>query len=94
MSGGPIDAIALADEREMPSFDKSPAELVARFVAVAARHPAATRKPMFGYPALFVGGDYATGLPGRLERQMKVRGQIPPVVWFWGEHNVHGLNTF
>ena len=48
--------------REMPSFDRSPAELVARFDAVAARHPEAKRKPMFGYPALFVGGNYATGL--------------------------------
>src|SRR5690349_13681542 len=51
-----------ATGREMPSFDKSPAELVERFDAVAARHPEAKRKPMFGYPALFVGGNYATGL--------------------------------
>jgi hypothetical protein len=48
--------------REMPSFDKSPAELVERFDAVAARHPQAKRKLMFGYPTLFVGGNYATGL--------------------------------
>jgi TfoX/Sxy family transcriptional regulator of competence genes len=53
MSGG---------SRPMPSFEKSPAALVARFEAVAARHPEARRKPMFGYPALFVGGNYATGL--------------------------------
>ena len=46
----------------MPSFEKSSPELVARFEAVAARHPEARRKPMFGYPALFVGGNYATGL--------------------------------
>ena len=45
-----------------PSFGKSPAELVARFEAVAARHPEAHPKKMFGYPALFIGGNYATGL--------------------------------
>jgi len=48
--------------RPMPSFEKSSPALVARFEAVAARHPEARRKPMFGYPALFVGGNYATGL--------------------------------
>ena len=48
--------------RPMPSFAKSSAELVARFDAVAARHPDAQRRKMFGYPALFVGGNYATGL--------------------------------
>ena len=42
--------------RPMPSFEKSSPALVARFEAVAARHPEARRKPMFGYPALFVGG--------------------------------------
>ena len=46
----------------MPAFEKSPPELVARFEAVAARHPAASRRRMFGYPALFVGGNMATGL--------------------------------
>jgi hypothetical protein len=51
-----------APGREMPAWDKSPAELVERFDAVAARHPEARRKPMFGYPALFVGANYATGL--------------------------------
>lgn len=48
----------------MPTFAKSPPELVARFDAVAARHPAAQRRTMFGYPALFVGGNMATGLFG------------------------------
>jgi TfoX/Sxy family transcriptional regulator of competence genes len=48
--------------RPMPSFEKSPPELVARFDAVAARHPEAQRRKMFGYPGLFVGGNYATGL--------------------------------
>jgi TfoX/Sxy family transcriptional regulator of competence genes len=46
----------------MPKFEKSPPELVARFEAAALRHPEATRRQMFGYPALFVGGNLATGL--------------------------------
>ena len=46
----------------MPAFEKSPPELVARFEAAAARHPGAQRRQMFGYPALFVGGNLATGL--------------------------------
>jgi hypothetical protein len=46
----------------VPSFEKSPPELVARFDAAAARHPEAVRRRMFGYPALFFGGNLATGL--------------------------------
>ena len=46
----------------MPSFEKSPSELVARFDAVAPRFPEAQRRKMFGYPALFVGGNLVTGL--------------------------------
>jgi hypothetical protein len=46
----------------MPSFARSSAALVERFDAVAARHPQARRRKMFGYPALVVGGNYATGL--------------------------------
>jgi TfoX/Sxy family transcriptional regulator of competence genes len=46
----------------MPSFEKSPPELVERFEAVAARHPTGQRRKMFGYPALFVSGNLATGL--------------------------------
>jgi len=46
----------------MPSFEKSPPELVARFEAVAVRFGNAERRKMFGYPALFVGGNLATGL--------------------------------
>jgi len=49
-------------KREMPSFDKSPAELVERFGAVMGRYPEAERRKMFGYPAAFVGGNMATGL--------------------------------
>jgi len=46
----------------MPSFEKSPPELVARFDAAAPRFPEAQRRKMFGYPALFVGGNLITGL--------------------------------
>jgi TfoX/Sxy family transcriptional regulator of competence genes len=46
----------------MPSFEKSPADLVARFDAVAARFPEAERRKMFGYPSLFVGGNLVTGV--------------------------------
>ena len=45
-----------------PGFGKSPAALVERFDAVAARHPQVERRKMFGYPALFVGGNLATSL--------------------------------
>ena len=46
----------------MPRFERSPPELVARFDAVAERFPIAQRRKMFGYPALFVGGNLVTGL--------------------------------
>ncbi len=47
---------------EKPTFHKSPPELVARYRAILAAHPEATERPMFGYPASFVGGNMATGL--------------------------------
>ena len=46
----------------MPTFAKSSPELVARFDATAARFPQTERRAMFGYPALFVGGNLVTGL--------------------------------
>ena len=46
----------------MPSFSKSPPELVERFATVMERYPDAERKKMFGYPAAFLGGNMATGL--------------------------------
>lgn len=49
-------------ERQMPSFSKSPPELIERFATVLDRYPDAARKKMFGYPAAFVGGNMATGL--------------------------------
>jgi TfoX-like protein len=52
----------MATKREMPSFDTSPADLIARFDAAAGRFPEAQRRKMFGYPALFIGGNLVTGL--------------------------------
>jgi TfoX-like protein len=49
-------------DRAMPSFSKSPPELVERFGRVMDAYPAAERKKMFGYPAAFIGGNMATGL--------------------------------
>ena len=45
-----------------PTFAKSPPGLVARYRAILAAHPEASERPMFGYPASFVGGNMATGL--------------------------------
>lgn len=46
----------------MSSFTKSPPGLIARFGEIAARFPEAQPRKMFGYPALFVGGNLVTGL--------------------------------
>lgn len=48
----------------MPTFEKPPADLVERFNAVLDRvaTPETTRKPMFGHPCAWVGGNMATGL--------------------------------
>jgi TfoX/Sxy family transcriptional regulator of competence genes len=46
----------------MPGFAKSPPELVARFHAVTDKMPGAERRLMFGYPAVFVGGNMVSGL--------------------------------
>jgi TfoX/Sxy family transcriptional regulator of competence genes len=50
--------------REMPKFEKSSPELVARYQAVLDRHagPDVTRRPMFGYPCAWINGNMATGL--------------------------------
>jgi TfoX/Sxy family transcriptional regulator of competence genes len=71
----------------MPSFEKSPPELVERFEAASERHPAGQRRKMFGYPALFVGGNLATGLfadtwmvrlaPPDLEALLAMPGAMP-----------------
>jgi hypothetical protein len=49
---------------EMPKFEKSSPALVARFEQVLDRvaAPEVTRRPMFGYPCAWVGGNMATGL--------------------------------
>ncbi len=46
----------------MPGFAKSPPELIERFHDVTADVPGAEHKLMFGYPALFVGGNMVSGL--------------------------------
>jgi TfoX/Sxy family transcriptional regulator of competence genes len=46
----------------MPSFEPAPAALIDRFDTVAARTPDVQRRKMFGYPALFVGGNLVSGL--------------------------------
>jgi TfoX/Sxy family transcriptional regulator of competence genes len=45
-----------------PTFAKSPPEILERFEWLAARVPDVERRKMFGYPALFVGGNLVTGL--------------------------------
>jgi hypothetical protein len=49
---------------ELPKFEKPTPELVARFEEVLARAatPETTRRPMFGHPCAWVGGNMATGL--------------------------------
>jgi hypothetical protein len=49
---------------DMPKFEKSSPELVARFGAVLDRvaTPDTTRRQMFGYPCSWVGGNMASGL--------------------------------
>jgi hypothetical protein len=50
--------------REMPKFDKSSPELVARFNSTLERHvaPDVVLRKMFGYPCAWVNGNMATGL--------------------------------
>lgn len=47
-----------------PSFDKSPPELVDRFVALIASMPELQKRSMFGYPCAFAGEHMTTGLFG------------------------------
>jgi len=49
---------------DMPKFEKPPADLIERFETVVARvaTPETTRRPMFGHPCAWVGGNMATGL--------------------------------
>lgn len=46
------------------AWEKSPPGLIARFKEVAPGGPGAIEKPMFGYPAAFVGGNMIMGLHG------------------------------
>ncbi len=52
----------MPDDKPKPSWDKSPPELVARFMDVVSTRPAVGIRKMFGYPAAFVNGNLATGL--------------------------------
>jgi hypothetical protein len=49
---------------EKPRFEKPAPELVAQFEAAVARiaRPDVTRRPMFGHPCAWIGGNMATGL--------------------------------
>jgi TfoX/Sxy family transcriptional regulator of competence genes len=47
-----------------PSFEKSPPELVERFVELIATMPEVQKRSMFGYPCAFAGDQMATGLFG------------------------------
>jgi hypothetical protein len=48
---------------DMPKFQKPPAALVERFNAILERvAPDAGRRPMFGHPCAWVGGNMASGL--------------------------------
>jgi hypothetical protein len=46
----------------MPEFSKSPPALVGRFDSIASEYPQAQRRPTFGYPCLYVGGNMVSGL--------------------------------
>ena len=46
----------------MPTFEKSPPELVGRFAALTADFEDVEKRQMFGYPCVFVGGNLVTGL--------------------------------
>ena len=46
----------------MREFTKSPPALVERFDSIAAEYPQAQRRPTFGYPCLYVGGNMVSGL--------------------------------
>lgn len=54
----------MPDPVPMPSFAKSPPELVAHFAAALARFPSAQLRKTFGYPCAYVNGNMATGLHG------------------------------
>ena len=53
--------------RETPKFERPAPDLVARFNSVLDRHagPDVTRRPMFGNPCAWIGGNMATGLFGQ-----------------------------
>ena len=52
----------MPDPTPKPGWDKSPPDLVDRFMEVTAARPAVTFRKMFGYPAAFLNGNLTTGL--------------------------------
>ncbi len=46
----------------MPSWKKSPPELIALFDALVEQLPGVERRSMFGYPCIFLNGNMAAGL--------------------------------
>lgn len=67
----------------MPSFRKSPPELVDRFAELAELTPAATRKQMFGYPTCVLGGNMFMGLH---DTRMFLRLSEPDRELFTSDH--------
>jgi TfoX/Sxy family transcriptional regulator of competence genes len=69
------------------TWQKSPPDLVERFDSFVGRFPDVERRKMFGYPALFVEGNLATGLyqdrwmirlpPDELARLITLPGAAP-----------------
>src|SRR3954468_20151294 len=54
----------MPESSNAPKMPKSPPELVARFDVVARDFPQAQRRPTFGYPCLYVGGNMISGMFG------------------------------
>lgn len=54
----------MPDTTRMPSFARSPQEIVDRFGETMARFPSAQLRKTFGYPCAYVNGNMATGLHG------------------------------
>ena len=71
----------------MAKLEPAPAALIERFDLVGARTPDVQRRKMFGYPALFVGGNLVSGLfadrwmvrlaPGDVAELLAVPGAEP-----------------
>src|SRR5689334_16948020 len=56
------ERMSLENKTNMPSFNKSPAELADFFNATMSGFPQAALRKTFGYPCAYVNGHMATGL--------------------------------